>query len=62
MIKNHIKIYHDTMSALEILSDSECGRLIKALLKYSALGELTELPGREKILFEFLKAQIDRQN
>lgn len=60
MARNHIKIYHDSISGLELLSDAELGRLIKALLKYSAFKELTKLPGREKILFTYFKSQIDR--
>jgi hypothetical protein len=44
------------------LSDAECGRLFRALLRYSA-GEdvgLINLQGREEVLFDVYSQQIDR--
>ena len=42
------------------LSDAECGRLFRALLKYSAGDTLINLDGRESIAFDFITSNIDR--
>lgn len=41
------------------LSDQEVGRLFRALMKYHATGEATELKGREDIAFDFIREDID---
>lgn len=62
MARKYLIVYHSYLEAMEDLSDAECGRLIRSALKYSAMGELQELCGNEKILFKILKSQIDRDN
>lgn len=47
------------LSKLAKLSDQEVGRLFRALMKYHALGEETELTGRESIAYDFIKDDID---
>lgn len=42
------------------LSDSECGRLFKALLSYADTGLAPRLPGRESTAFAMFKGDIDR--
>lgn len=44
------------------LSDAECGRLFRALLRYSSGEdvELINLQGREEVLFDVYSQQIDR--
>lgn len=48
------------LERLAKLSDQEIGRLVRALAKYHATGEMQELAGRESIAFDFIKVDIDR--
>lgn len=52
--------FHSYGRKLEKLSDQEVGRLFRALMKYSATGEHTELTGRESIAYDFIADDIDR--
>ena len=66
MAREYFLTYHDNLSALKLLSDSERGRLYLALLEYSAKDENPAyenliLNGNEKFLFEIMKTQIDRE-
>ena len=66
MAREYFLTYHDNLSALKLLSDSERGRLYLALLEYSAKDENPVyenliLNGNEKFLFEIMKTQIDRE-
>lgn len=66
MAREYFLTYHDNLSALKLLSDSERGRLYLALLEYSAKDENPQyknpiLNGNEKFLFEIIKTQIDRE-
>lgn len=56
----YLCLYCNDLQALGALSDSECGRLIKACLKYTATGEETKLPGNERFLWPMFKNQVDR--
>ena len=47
---------------LETFSDTELGRLFKALLKYGDTGERTELPGKESVAYAFMTEDLDRAN
>lgn len=60
MALNSINIYYSYLAAMEPLSDAERGRLLTACLRYSVLGEVTELRGNERFLFPSWKEQIDR--
>ena len=55
----YIKLFADASATVDLLSDAEAGRLIKALLHYSN-GVIDDLPGQEKLVFAMLKSQIYR--
>lgn len=59
MIK-YVKIFCDISETVDVLSDAEAGRLLKAMLHYGMDGTVDQLPGQEKLVFHMLKAQIDR--
>ncbi len=48
------------LDRLEKLSDQELGRLVRALSGYHATGEVPELERLESVIFEFIRADIDR--
>ena len=54
--------YHSMLGGTRKLSDAECGRLFRALLRYSSGEdvELINLQGREEVLFDVYSQQIDR--
>jgi len=60
MAREYFCAYHSYLQPIQDLSDAECGRLFKALLRYSAGEEPIKLDGRESIAYAFIKAQIDR--
>ena len=60
MALTYIKIFMDSLDAIEPLDDGERGRLFTALLRYARTGEITALQGNERILFPILRAQLDR--
>ena len=55
---DYFKAYHRYLKATSNLSDSECGRLFRALLQYSEGDVLINLKGRESIAFDFIAAEI----
>ncbi len=55
----YIKVFLDLSATVDLLSDAEAGRLLKALLHYGN-GEEDELLGQEKLVFAMLRGQIDR--
>ena len=60
MAREYFCAYHSYADSMRNLSDDECGRLFRALLSYSATGELPALADRESIAFDFIRSQIDR--
>lgn len=56
----YVKIFLDTAGGVEMLSDEERGRLFLAILRYAGDGELPELTGNERFLWETFKWQLDR--
>ena len=62
MAREYFQAYHSYLQSLEPLNDAECGRLFRALLKYSETGECEELRGNERFIFPTMRAQIDRDN
>lgn len=55
----YIKLFCDSSATIDMLSDAEAGRLLKALMHYA--NDITDtLPGQEKLVFSMLKSQIDR--
>lgn len=57
----YIKLFGDTSATIDLLSDAEAGRLLKAVLHY-ANGRVDELPGQEKLIFAMLVAQFERDS
>ena len=58
----YLKIFTDAEERYKKLSDAEFGRLIRAGLHYKETGEEIELTGRESLLWDVLKLDIDRDN
>lgn len=56
----YVKIFLDIAGGVEMLSDEERGRLFLAILRYAGAGELPELPGNERFLWNTFKWQMDR--
>ncbi len=61
MAERYIPLFLDFNETTQDLTDEECGRLIRAVIRY-ANGEDTEdlLQGAERIAFRFLKGNVDR--
>ena len=61
MAERYIPIFLDFNETTQDLTDEECGRLIRAVVRY-ANGEETEplLTGAERIAFRFMKGNVDR--
>ncbi len=62
MPREYFCAYHSMLGGTRKLSDAECGRLFRALLRYSSGEdvELINLQGREEVLFDVYSQQIDR--
>ena len=60
MALDYFPCYHSYRKKTAKLSDQEVGRLFRALLEYSELGETKELTGRESVAFDFIVYDIDR--
>lgn len=59
MALSYVKLFADASGAIDLLSDTEAGRLFKAVMHYiNGIDE--ELPGQEKLVFTMLKAQFER--
>lgn len=58
----YLKVYTDAEQKYQKLSDAEFGRLIRAGLHYKETGEEIELTGRESLLWDGMKLDIDRDN
>ena len=61
MAERYIPLFLDFNETTQDLTDEECGRLIRAVVRY-ANGEDTEslLTGVERIAFRFMKGNVDR--
>lgn len=59
MTMPYIKLFSDNSTIVDMLSDEEAGRLLKALMHYSNDTE-DDLPGQEKLVFAMFKAQFNR--
>ena len=62
MDKNSFLIYLDYQEQFELLTDEQAGQLIKAIIKYEKIGEITKLEGMTKMAFSFIKQQLDRDS
>jgi len=58
----YIKIFTDALETWAMLTDEECGRLVRAMLVYQHTGQPPALEGNERFLFPTCKAQLDRDN
>lgn len=61
MAERYIPVFLDFNETTQDLTDEECGRLVRAVVRY-ANGEDTEalLTGAERIAFRFMKGNVDR--
>ena len=59
MGKAYFPMYNSYLKRTENLTDSELGRLVRALMKYSTYGIKPDLNGRERIVFDFMAYDID---
>lgn len=59
---NYLKLFVDCLEKYQKLNDTEFGRLVRAALRYKATGaEPTDL-GREALLWDGMRLDIDRDN
>lgn len=58
----YLKLFTDALEKYRKLNDAEFGRLIRAALTYKATGVEVELMGREELLWDGIKIDIDRDN
>ena len=61
-MNTYLKLFVDCLDKYQKLNDTEFGRLIRAALRYKANGEEVNLTGREELLWDGLKLDIDRDN
>ena len=61
MAEKYIPLFLDFNETTQDLTDEECGRLIREIVRYAS-GESsgTQLQGMERIAFRFMKGSIDR--
>lgn len=57
---NYVKLHTDALSAYRRLSDTEFGRAVRAILQYVEDGSEPSLPGKESIMFDVLREQVER--
>ena len=60
MAKPGVMIYHTMIPLIEMLSPSEAGELLLAILQYSATGTYNPLPRTVDLLMQSYIPQIDR--
>ena len=58
----YLKLFVDVRERYQKLSDAEFGRLIRAALTYKAEGVEVKLRGREELMWDGMKLDIDRDN
>ncbi len=58
--RNYAALPHEYLEEMELYSDEEFGRLCRALLRYSATGEIPELTGQERFAWQRVRAQEER--
>lgn len=60
-VKKSFVLYHDSREQIEMLSDEQAGKLIKALMRFSETGEELDCADpMVKMTFSFMSAQIRR--
>lgn len=58
----YLKLFVDVRERYQKLSDAEFGRLIRAALTYKSEGVEVKLQGREELMWDGMKLDIDRDN
>ena len=62
----YLKLFVDSLEKYQKLSDAEFGRLMRAALNYKSMGVEKDaeasLKGREKLLWDGIKLEIDKDN
>ena len=62
MKNSYLKVFVDWGERYQKLSDAEFGRLVRAAIAYKASGSEPELNGREELMWDGIKIDIDRDN
>ena len=57
---NYVCLYVSYLESLAPFLDEEIGRMVRAMLIYTATGEIPLFDGNERFIWPTLKAQIDR--
>ncbi len=57
---NYVCLYVSYLESLAPFSDEEIGRMVRAMLIYTATGEMPLFDGNERFIWPTIKAQIDR--
>ena len=61
-MQSYLKVFVDWGERYQKLTDAEFGRLIRAAIAYKATDVVPELNGREELLWDGIKIDIDRDN
>lgn len=56
----YVKLYADVLRQYKRLSDAEFGRALRAVLQYIEDGTEANLPGKECIMYDVLREQVER--
>ena len=60
--KQYVKLWISYSAYFQPLSDSEVGRLVRAMLEYQASGTEPEFRGNERFVWPAIKMVIDEQD
>ena len=58
--KGSFIVFHDWLEPIEHLSDADCGRLFRSMIKYSETGEIPSFDGAVAMAFAFIRPVMDR--
>ena len=58
----YLKLFVDCLEKYQKLNDTEFGRLVRSALRYKATGEEPADLGREALLWDGMRLDIDRDN
>lgn len=59
-MNNYVKIHVDALKAYSMLTDTEFGRGMRAILRYAADGTEPNLTGKECVMYGVLREQVER--
>ncbi len=62
MSTTYLKLFVDCLEKYQKLNDTEFGRLVRAALRYKATGAEPDDLGREALLWDGMRLDIDRDN